>query len=218
MKHKNFIGHVGSIFFTNFQSGARFKGDEVLMVKAEPNYKILKYLPTVEDREKFAKFCELKGSICIKNRITPKLQYVDRLPLFCQAHLWWEVVVSVTWMYVRVFICPSRFLRMDTFISIYEFQNSLAQLFSWISRSAIWKFHSGRSKVKVRWAGWVWTLPSNKICPDRNSIFKYGFQTNLTLIPTFKDPKEGRLWKVLWGKEKNAGYQQFLHFPQCFLL
>ena len=39
--------------------------------------------------------------------------------------------------------------KARTSIFMYGFQNSFAQLFSSVSRSAIWRFHSGWSKVKV---------------------------------------------------------------------
>ena len=34
----------------------------------------------------------------------------------------------------------------------------------------------------------------------------------------FKQSCRRTLWKTLWEKEKNAGNQHFLLFPQCFLM
>ena len=56
---------------------------------------------------------------------------------------------------VCVCVPPSKFVQIITSTIVGGFQNNLTQLFSIMSRCAIWRFHSGRSKVKDIWARWV---------------------------------------------------------------
>ena len=61
---------------------------------------------------------------------------------------------------VHACVCPSsEFVQ-----TILRFQSNLAQLFSLMSRCAIWRFHLGRSKVKVMWSwGVILGQPSSSL-------------------------------------------------------
>ena len=89
------------------------------------------------------------------------------------------VTTSVCCLCMCVCMHPSRFFQAITFIFTDEFQNNLAQLFSLLSRSVIWKICSDRLMVKVTLEGqWL-------NCP------KYSFSMPL-LIHLCSD------FKIIW--------------------
>ena len=128
-------------------------------------------------------------------------------------------------MYVHVYVCVflSRFVwtRRHIFMDGFK-KKKMAPLFSWMIRSAICKYHSLRSKVKVLWA---WQVISGQPSSFHLIVSKACFVcvvktmayvlTPYQTAPMFNHLERDGFWKH-WGKRWKCRYTAFSPFPTVF--